>query len=187
MERGRRSLEESIYNENHWPQLLRVRRRVSNWLLCLLCSILFVFSKRKCISKSWRKLMNYKPENRIPLLFTDFDNIKDFPWLFSYLEKFLFSLTVATLSQQFALQLAWLAQWIEHCVRSGFNSQSSLNFFYVIFFSNTLVVHSTAMIMFTFLDNLIRKTDICCRQAWNLVQKIHRKLIPQHVTLLQQR
>ena len=26
--------------------------------------------------------MNYKPENRIPWLFTDFDNIKDFPWLF---------------------------------------------------------------------------------------------------------
>ena len=98
-----------------------VRQRVSNWLLSLLCSILFVFSKRKCISKSWRKLMNYKPENRIPWLFTDFDNIKDFPWLFPYLEKFSFfldfSLTMATLSQGFALQLAWLAQWIEHCVR----------------------------------------------------------------------
>ena len=26
--------------------------------------------------------MNYKPENRIPWLFTDFDNVKDFPWLF---------------------------------------------------------------------------------------------------------
>ena len=26
--------------------------------------------------------MNYKPENKIPWLFTDFDNIKDFPWLF---------------------------------------------------------------------------------------------------------
>ena len=24
--------------------------------------------------------MNSKPENRIPWLFTDFDNIKDFPW-----------------------------------------------------------------------------------------------------------
>ena len=54
-----------------------VRHRVSNWSLCLLCSILFIFSERKCISKSWRKL---KPENRIPLLFTDFDNIKDLPW-----------------------------------------------------------------------------------------------------------
>ena len=50
-----------------------VRRRVSNWLLCLLCSILFIFSERKCILKSWRKLMNYKPEKRIPWLFTDFD------------------------------------------------------------------------------------------------------------------
>ena len=100
-----------------------VRCRVPNWLLCLLCNILFFFSKRKCISKSWRKLMNYTPENRIPWLFTDFENIKDFPWLFPYLEEFSFfldfSLTMATLSQQFALQLAWLAQWIEHCVWSG--------------------------------------------------------------------
>ena len=78
----RRDLEESIHNENHWPQLLHVcvRHRVSKWSLCLLFSILFVFSERKCISKSWRKLMNYKLENRIPWLFTDFDNIKDFPW-----------------------------------------------------------------------------------------------------------
>ena len=54
-----------------------VRHWVSNWLLC---STLFIFSEKKCISKSWRKLMNYKPENSIPLLFTDFDNIEDFPW-----------------------------------------------------------------------------------------------------------
>ena len=58
--------------------------------------------------------MNYKPENRFPWLFNDFDNIKNFAWLFRYLEKFSFfpdfSLTVATLSQRFALQLAWLAQ-----------------------------------------------------------------------------
>jgi len=26
--------------------------------------------------------MNYKPENGIPWLFTDFDNIYNFPWLF---------------------------------------------------------------------------------------------------------
>ena len=63
----------------------------------------------------------------------------------------------------------------------------SLNFCQVIFFSNALVVHSTAMIMFTFLDNLMRKTDVCYRQAWNPIQKIHRKLIPQHVISLQQR
>ena len=42
-----------------------VKRGVSNWSFCLLCSILFVFSGRKCISKSWRKLINYKPENTI--------------------------------------------------------------------------------------------------------------------------
>ena len=28
----------------------------------------FIFSERKCISKSWRKLMNYKRQNRIPWL-----------------------------------------------------------------------------------------------------------------------
>ena len=78
-----------------------VRRRVSNWSLCLLCSTVFIFSEGIFISKSWGKLMNYKPENRISWLFTDFDNIKDFPWLFPDLEKFSFfpdfSLTVATL------------------------------------------------------------------------------------------
>ena len=81
-----------------------VRLRVSNWSLCLLCSILFIFSGRKCISKSWRRLMNYKPENRIPWPFTDFDNTKNFPRLFKKfpdLEKCSFypdfSLTVATM------------------------------------------------------------------------------------------
>ena len=79
--RGKRKKE---YGRKHSQQkpltsITCVRRRVSNWSLCLLCSILFIFSERKCISKSWRKLMNYKPENRIPWLFTDFDNIKGFP------------------------------------------------------------------------------------------------------------
>ena len=41
------------------------------------------------------------PKNKIPWLFTDFNNIKDFPWIFPDLEKFwylpAFSLTVATL------------------------------------------------------------------------------------------
>ena len=45
--------------------------------------------------------MNHKPENRIPLLLTDFDNIKDFPWLFQRPWKILiffadFSVTTAT-------------------------------------------------------------------------------------------
>ena len=77
--------------------------KASNWSLCLLCSILFIFSERKCISKPWRKLMNYKPENRIPLLLTDFDNIKDFPWL---LKKFFdFSLTLNNF--RFLLTFPW--------------------------------------------------------------------------------
>ena len=45
--------------------------------------------------------MNYKLENRIPRLFTDFENTKDFPWLFPDLVErpFFpdFSLTVTTL------------------------------------------------------------------------------------------
>ena len=102
-ERGRRNLEEIIHNENHWPQLLQkpgVECQIDRFA-CFAAYSLFIFSERKCISKSWRKLMNYKPEKRIPWLFTDFDNIKDFPWLFPNLEKFSFfpgfSLTVATL------------------------------------------------------------------------------------------
>ena len=71
---------------------------------CFAAFFSYIFSKGKCISKSWRKLTNYKPENRIPWLFTDFDNIKDFSWLFLYVEKFSFfpnfSLTVATLIYQ---------------------------------------------------------------------------------------
>ena len=65
--------------------------------------MLFIFSERKCISKSWRKLMNNKPENRIPWLLTDFDNIKDFPWL---LKKFPdFSLTLKNF--RFSLTFPW--------------------------------------------------------------------------------
>ena len=72
------------------------RDKVSNyWWLCLLCYILLIFSERTYISKSWRKLMNSKLENRIPWLFTDFDNIKDFARLFKKFPDFF--LTVATL------------------------------------------------------------------------------------------
>ena len=47
--------------------------------------------------------MNYKPENRIPWLLTDFDNIKDFPWL---LKKFPdFSLTLKNF--RFPLTFPW--------------------------------------------------------------------------------
>ena len=74
-ERGRRNLEESIQNEITKPLTgttsTCVRYRVSKWSLYLVCSILFIFSERKCISKSWGKLLNYKPENGIHWLFTD--------------------------------------------------------------------------------------------------------------------
>ena len=47
--------------------------------------------------------MNYKPENRIPWLLTDFDNINDFPWL---LKKFPdFSLTLKNF--RFSLTFPW--------------------------------------------------------------------------------
>ena len=80
-DRGRRNLDKSIHNENHWPQLLHVSD-VECQIDCFANfeAYFSFFSERKCISKSWRKLMNYKPENRIPWLFTDFDNSKDFPW-----------------------------------------------------------------------------------------------------------
>ena len=100
-ERGRRNMEESSSQQKPLTTITKcVRRRVSNWSLCLLCSILIIFFKRKCISKSWRRLMNYKPENRIPWPFTEFDSNKDFPRLFKKfpdfsptLKNFCFSLT----------------------------------------------------------------------------------------------
>ena len=79
--------------------------RVSNWSLSLLCSIVFIFSERKCISKSWGKLMNYKPDNRIPSLFTDFDNIKDFPWLFKKFTDFSLTLNKFSFFPDFSLTL----------------------------------------------------------------------------------
>ena len=64
--------------------------------------------------------MNYKPENRIPWLFTDFDNIKDFSRLFPDLEKFSFfpdfCLTVATpyfLGEEYCLSYGRLSYIIE--------------------------------------------------------------------------
>ena len=47
--------------------------------------------------------MNYKPDNRIPWLFTDFDNIKDFPWLFKKFPDF--SLTLKNV--RFSLTFPW--------------------------------------------------------------------------------
>ena len=56
-ERGRRNLEEIIHNENHWPQLLHksgVECQIDRFA-CFAAYSLFIFSERKCISKSWRK------------------------------------------------------------------------------------------------------------------------------------
>ena len=93
VERGRRNLEESIHNENHWPQLLHVSG-VKCQIDHFACFAAY-FSTFLKENASWRKLMNYKPENRIPSLFTDFDNIKDLTWLFKKFPDV--SLTVATL------------------------------------------------------------------------------------------
>ena len=101
-ERGRRNLEESIQNENHWPQLLHVSgvECQIDRSACFTAYFSSFPNENQCISKSWSKLMNYKPENRIPWLFTDFDNIKGFPSLFKKfpdfsltLKNFCFSLT----------------------------------------------------------------------------------------------
>ena len=73
--------------------------------LSFLRSTVFIFSDRKCISRSWRKLMNYKPDNRIPSLFTDFDNIKDFPWLFKKFTDFSLTLKKFSFFPDFSLTL----------------------------------------------------------------------------------
>ena len=98
VESGRRNLEESILNENHWPQPLHVPGAE-----CQIDRFAAYFSSfpKKMHFKILKKNLS-KPENRIPWLFTDFaDSIKDFRWLFPDLEKFSllpdFSLTVATL------------------------------------------------------------------------------------------
>ena len=89
-----------------------VRCRVSNWSLCLLYSIPFIFCEGKCISKSWRKLMNYKFPDfsltlTIPKIFLDFLKIS---WLFPDHQKFLFfldfSLTMATLFHYYKLEMS---------------------------------------------------------------------------------
>ena len=49
-ESGRRNLEESVHNENQI------------WSLCLLCSILFIFSERKCSLKENLRTINRKTE-----------------------------------------------------------------------------------------------------------------------------
>lgn len=88
--KGEEGLEESIHNEFHWlqlPHVSGVRCQIDCYLLALQHT--FHPSRRKCISKSW-KLTHYTQEDRIPSLFTNFDNIKDFPC---------FSLTVATCSK----------------------------------------------------------------------------------------
>ena len=55
--------------------------------------------------------MNYKPENRIPWQFTDFDNIRDFPWLFKKFPDF--SPTLKNF--RFSLASPWLWQpWSQY-------------------------------------------------------------------------
>ena len=76
---GRRCLKESIHNENHWPQLLHVSN-VECQIDRFACFAVYFssFPKKKCISKSWRKLQTGKHNS--PRLFTDFDKVsKIFP------------------------------------------------------------------------------------------------------------
>ena len=72
-----------------------------------------VLSRKKMhFFKSWRKLRNYKPEKRIPWLFTDFDNIKDFPWPWKILVSPDVSLTVAILVPGWYLRAKYTDTWI---------------------------------------------------------------------------
>lgn len=67
-----------------------VRHRVSinnNYCFASFAAYFLFFPKEKAF-QSERKLMNCTPENRIPWLFTDYDNIKDFPGLFQKFPDF---------------------------------------------------------------------------------------------------
>ena len=97
-----------------------VRRSVSNWSLCLLCSTLFTFSERIFISKSWGK--HVWTINRKKTEFLDFSPTltisKIFPDFSLTLKNFRFSLTVAT--------LYFLGE--EYCLSNGRLSYITLRF-----------------------------------------------------------
>ena len=77
--------------------------------------------------------------------------------------KFVIYLMVTNL-QWPALQLAWLAQWIEHCVRplqrSWFDSQSSLNFFQVLFQPFRLIILPRGSCSLSFLYPQLKRWSI---------------------------
>ena len=94
-ERGRRNMEESIHNKNHWPQLLHVSG-VECPIDRFACFAAYFssFPRENAFQNCWRSLMNYRPENRIPWPFTDFDNTKDFPRLFKKFPDFSLTLKI---------------------------------------------------------------------------------------------
>ena len=198
MERGRSNLEESI--ENHWPQLLHVSDKQCQ-IDCFPCFAAYFssFPKENAFQNLEETLWTINQKTEFPdfSLTLTINYIKDFPWLFPYLEKFRFPWVFCDHSNPVTTVCspASLISSMDRAlcpanvkVRIWFPAKTKIISFHTgFFFSNALVVHSTPTIMFTFLDNLNRKSGICCRQAWNLVQKMHRKLIPQYVTLLQQR
>ena len=71
----------------------------------LLCSVHLVW---KCIEKSCRKPISYKPEDGIPWLFTDFSIIKDFLWLFKRFPDFSLTLKKFSFLPDFYLTVATL-------------------------------------------------------------------------------
>ena len=90
---------------------------VSSWThFCVQASsvklIVFLALQRtfslKMYWKSCRKLISYKPENGIPRLFTDFANIKDFPWLFKKFPDFSLTLKKFSFLPDFYLTVATL-------------------------------------------------------------------------------
>ena len=99
----RRNYQEIIYNENQWPQnyyYIEVRRRVSNWSLCLPYSILFIFPKENAFENLEENLWTIGRKTEFPdfsltltiskifpnflkdsLTFPELENFR-FPWLF---------------------------------------------------------------------------------------------------------
>ena len=96
VERGRRNLEESIHNKNHWPQLPHVSG-VECQIDRFACFAAYFSSFLK--KNTFQSLENFRTINR-KTEFPDF-LLTDFPWLFPDLEKIsffpYFSLIVATL------------------------------------------------------------------------------------------
>ena len=72
-----------IHNKNHWPQQIHLHLSGKEYqkLFALIAAYLLSFSEKKMHFTAFKKHYELWIKNIIPWLFTDFDSIKDFPWL----------------------------------------------------------------------------------------------------------